>query len=405
LFGVVLNRFLIVLLCDSPGEKIPRTGFALLGKKLSSPIGWVIFIGIVLLFLNSTGISLAAKRRYYRSLHDDEIKNFMNCRSSNEKSWLLRELEKHPDKKVTPILLDTFEEGARYSTIRVRYYFALAASRDPRVVKPLLKEVSDWTEMRSKSDPVSALRKYMCMDFIPPLVEVISDSSCAYYVKEEAARLIASLNEKKVDEIILDFLSRDDNVERKAWAARIVGMCGMEGGDGKLIEILKNNSDTLVRKYSAIALGCYGNTKSIDALLEVINSKEKVPVTAGAVQALGSIGDAISPQFLMALLRHNLPPKVRIAVIEALGKAGSREVVPLLINTVKCDKRQDIRNKAYLDLLKMFPFKMFPEFPTLKSRLSRSGRDKQTKLMNLWFQSRKQRLAWSYKSNRFYYRN
>ncbi len=112
----------------------------------------------------------------------------------------------------------------------------------------------------------------------------------------------------------------------------------------ELIELLSDEY-TGVRTNAIVALKRIGNPQSIDGLITVLNSDPAMGPRIMAAQALGKFRDKrVQKALLKAVDSEN--ENLRAAAVRSLGKVGDEKSVKKLIEIVKNDESESVRQAA-----------------------------------------------------------
>ncbi|HEY7546012.1 MAG TPA: HEAT repeat domain-containing protein, partial [Blastocatellia bacterium] len=179
-----------------------------------------------------------------------------------------------------------------------------AQSRDGKADQSPLSKAQHLTALSNSPD---AARK---------LIEATRDEN--WYVRGQAARLLATVDDKTAREAILP-LTRDDN-----WFVREAAMESLAKLEANIdlstIEKQIQSSDPYLRARAAFLLGKVNSSSSAETLIRLLADEHEF-VRRSAATALGELKAARSVDALTALLKDD-DPEIRKAAAVALGRIG-----------------------------------------------------------------------------------
>ena len=258
------------------------------------------------------------------------------------------------EREVVERLVQAMARAAATSRVVVA---ALAATRAPRALEPLLSALS-----RCNPGVFSPAFSALCRTghtggIDPPSYKELERQVQETY--EAAVEAIALLGPQVVDALAEELTGGEGDRYRLAGVARALGRIGETRAIGALLPALERKHDEEVRAAAAEALGLLGDTRAVEPLIETALDgwagwrahtaaaialgqlrdpravepliqllPSKYVDTEAVVVALASLGDPRAVGPLMALLDEG---RFTNAIIDALGRLGDKRAVEALI--------------------------------------------------------------------------
>lgn len=160
---------------------------------------------------------------------------------------------------------------------------------------------------------------------IKPLIELLSDTSCA--VKEAAADALSKINGREVIQELV-FLLRSEEADLRNIAIEVLEEIG-ERAVESLFSLL-DDEDHDIRKFACDILGNIGSPRAVPYLISALNDPH-INVACAACEALGNIRDKRATKVLVKILKYKDKKWLVYNAVEALGKIKDpRAIEPLM---------------------------------------------------------------------------
>jgi len=216
---------------------------------------------------------------------------------------------------------------------------------DERAVLPLTKTLK-FEEWQSDSPILSSVREFSAEALsiigderaIPHLIQSIREDKDDE-VRWRSVYALGKIGDRSVVEVLIEALNSESWIVREN-AARALGNIGAYEGVDSLISAL-DDREWRVRKNTVIALGEIDDPDAIRPLLKLL-SDEDADVRRKTVDVLAHMGD-VAYYPLMELFQGK-DWFTRSKAAEVLGKIGDRRAVPLFIDTLTTNKKEN-RNR------------------------------------------------------------
>jgi HEAT repeat protein len=267
-------------------------------------------------------------------------------------------------KEAIPRLIELANNN-REELVRLRAVEALAASGDPRAVKPLISALKDKGNSSIRCKAANGLEALKDEEAVGPLIDAwrtdtsgdLKQSAVLALDKIDPEWQRSEIVRQEITNLTTAFKHKDKEVRAKA--AESLGQAKSMQAVEALIEALKDEART-VRSTAAGALGNIKDARAIEPLIDALNDKEDYWVRSSAATALGLIGDARSVEPLTSLLKEKREPlskglalsnrnTVLRHAVEALGMIEDASAVEALLALLKHDDSV-VRHEAICSL-------------------------------------------------------
>jgi len=160
---------------------------------------------------------------------------------------------------------------------------------------------------------------------IKPLIELLSDTSCA--VREAAADALSKINGREVIQQLI-FLLRSEEVDLRNIAIEILEEIGEKAVEP--LSSLLGDEDHDIRKFVCDILGNIGSPRAVPCLISALNDPH-INVACAACEALGNIKNKKATKVLVKILKDKDREWLVYNAVEALGKIKDpRAIEPLM---------------------------------------------------------------------------
>ncbi len=322
-FGIALHRWIIVSKTEKPAKEVPFSRIARYGKWL---FGWrgQVLGGLVALPFLAWGY---LEPVYLRSVVFGRIAGLDVSRPQNIKRWTLRKMQPVPE--AVPILIEILDDE-RYAGVRPEIVRALASTRDPRAVKPLLKMIDPDQSIVVLESAENSLREFMGPGFIEPLIEMAGYPD--YHVqRNKVVELLLDYEHPDLNKRLRESFERNNDERHRCQVLWILyHRKGRELSD-YFFSVFRNDKSLKVRFDAAGFLAALKDERVFDPLVESLKASgetvEKTYERYYAVRVLGELGDKRAVRPLISLLDKKLSHSTRNAAIESLGLLKAPEAV------------------------------------------------------------------------------
>ena len=179
---------------------------------------------------------------------------------------------------------------------------------------------------------------------VPALIAILEDENPD--VRDASSKALALIGEPSIPELEAAFRDRRNSENMRALSLFTLGLLKSNKAVELAREAVEDNSEhKIVRKDAASTLGVLKDAASIPVLLKATQSKTNAALVANSVWALGEIGNKENNVALAVMLDHH-SDEVRMQVVWALAKLKDDDTKTILLNVIKNDVSQDVRDAA-----------------------------------------------------------
>jgi HEAT repeat protein len=173
-------------------------------------------------------------------------------------------------------------------------------------------------------------------------------------VQAEAVTVVRGLGQADIESLLLLALTRKDNYQVQATAARLIGELKITAAMNQLADLLVSDEVVPeVKKEAAESLVIMKGTMNVSALVAQLNAQDRTNQDR-TIKLLGLHGGAEAVDALLGLLK-NADPFVRRQAVFALGDTGDPRAIPALELLLKSED-----NPRYKDLIQRTLRKLKP---------------------------------------------
>ncbi|MHC4664083.1 MAG: HEAT repeat domain-containing protein [Planctomycetota bacterium] len=251
IFGIVINRLIIVFNNDAPSDEIKLSRWAKYGGELRS---WKIIL--LLILLASFYLYFGQFRPiFYRPLILGKVPALLPVQQPGVRCFACEYLIYHPDRRAVPSLTKTALNDPDL-WVACMATGAIACVSDSSIEEPLIKILRSRRCVNMTSTAAQGLGQIKSEAAIEPLIELMNKSVM------------------------------------ESWSAAIaLGYIGSERALESLENALLNSTSTEVRNGAAQGLKLLGDNRSVDTLISSIRSETDRDVLYCAIEALWHMGD------------------------------------------------------------------------------------------------------------------
>ncbi len=214
---------------------------------------------------------------------------------------------------------ETFEEAMEHPSTRAKIKFEGAFDDVVRALQSHDEEV--------REEAARALGDLGDRRAVNPLIELLGDDN--RYVRREAAKSLGKIGDEHAIPALINALKDEDRYGREGAAEGLGGMG--EKAFSSLIRAIKDE-DWHVRMGAAIAFRIIGDKNALKVLIPAMKDENRF-VRREVIKSLGRIGDHSVIDTLIAALKD--PDRsVRLRAVSALSKCNDKRVIEPLIEAL-----------------------------------------------------------------------
>lgn len=214
---------------------------------------------------------------------------------------------------------ETFEEAMEHPSTRAKIKFEGAFDDVVRALQSHDEEV--------REEAARALGELGDRRAVNPLIELLGDDN--RYVRREAAKSLGKIGDEHAIPALINALKDEDRYGREGAAEGLGGMG--EKAFSSLIRAIKDE-DWHVRMGAAIAFRIIGDKNALKVLIPAMKDENRF-VRREVIKSLGRIGDHSVIDTLIAALKD--PDRsVRLRAVSALSKCNDKRVIEPLIEAL-----------------------------------------------------------------------
>jgi len=214
---------------------------------------------------------------------------------------------------------ETFEEAMEHPSTRAKIKFEGAFDDVVRALQSHDEEV--------REEAARALGELGDRRAVNPLIELLGDDN--RYVRREAAKSLGKIGDEHAIPALINALKDEDRYGREGAAEGLGGMG--EKAFSSLIRAIKDD-DWHVRMGAAIAFRIIGDKDALKVLIPAMKDENRF-VRREVIKSLGRIGDHSVIDTLIAALKD--PDRsVRLRAVSALSKCNDKRVIEPLIEAL-----------------------------------------------------------------------
>ena len=234
-------------------------------------------------------------------------------------------------------LLDKMEEAFEIGDQETTFKVAGVMVQYGSYATPFLREIfTNKEKMRKMRFLISEIMVVIKdLDFIPPLIAVLSDVSDHENVREHAAQSLGMLGDKRALDTLRYVLNDTSEIVRSR-ASLALGMLGDKSAVNDLIVVLQNKEKYgyYAQINAAKSLGMIKDSSAVPQLIGALQDEDEV-VRMHVAKSLGDIKDVSAVDSLILLLQEDESAYVRSQVAEALGKVGGDKAFNALVQALE----------------------------------------------------------------------
>jgi HEAT repeat protein len=241
-------------------------------------------------------------------------------------------LGKIGNKQATVPLITALEDKERL--VRWRAVEALATIRDSKAIPFLITALKDEETIRKAA--VRALGKIVRPNTAKPLIDALKDEN--YFVTDTISRLLGQILGRQTAAPLVQAL-KETHKEVRQGAANILTQIGWEPANNDeraLYLIAKQDWDRLPPLAK----------DAVEPLIHILEDKD-FDVRWHAIIALGQIKDDRTINTLAAIIGNcDFDNRLQVIAVKTLENGGDKRAVPPLVDALKHNKEQDVRQAA-----------------------------------------------------------
>ncbi|TET37620.1 MAG: HEAT repeat domain-containing protein [Planctomycetota bacterium] len=356
LFGLVINRWMLVIYSKGPADEVPVSFAARAGRFIR---GWRFPLYIVMI-AGLYVIALSVKQRYYFSVSNHKIPGLDVRQSEEIRRWTLRYITQNPRPEYI-IQLAELEYTDNDSWIRKYIKRAILKHDNKETVELLLKILLEDDDPRVRLYAARALFDFENRETMPVLFEAfkkekdietrrmidaclsyVGNSSLTYplvlelknnewdVVRSQAANLLCSFGNEDAVQPVLDAVQNDESENVRAWAGFSLKYFGYRNISvtvpvEPMLEILENGENEFNRMIAASALWRNKNPRVIEPLIYALENDKSKHVRFSAACSLHNIGGEKALKAIEKAIKNDPEQYVREAAEQYLRYAKEAE--------------------------------------------------------------------------------
>ena len=264
----------------------------------------------------------------------------MNFGTPAQKLDVLKQMRRTDNKIILDILIKALEnetdEAVRKQIIQILY-----EKKEPRALKPLLKNLKTATNPDNIATTLAALGQLQDKRSVSSITNFLNHEKSE--VIQAAVRALGKIKDSSVAPRLLIMLTNIKTDKEVIYPLiNTLGEIRYKPAFPAIRKIAINTAKPeFMRAFAITALGKLGDTRALDDFFNLIKKEKKVRLR---IRVIGALGEMKTPKALkyFKMTMSDGDKSIRYAAVKAAGKLKSKKMTAILMYKLKYDKEPKI---------------------------------------------------------------